>query len=585
MDLLFERLDQYGGEILSSFAERGLNTAALPALIEALGGYYTLAVRWLLPVLGAAIFLRIIHLLFQDRKSKKPWGYLYLAGGSRIPVTRWENLIGRSKYCDIVINLPTISRNHAVLTYRGGEWSILDLGSKGGLEINGVEVERQRIVCYGDTITLAGLEMTLLSAEKGSARQRRKPREAAPSHRLGNSTFYLILLFQVLGGIQLTLAREAAGLAVPIALLALILMESLHYWLAGKFSRRRSALELTAYFLCGLNLLIVASSSPQSLFKQLTAILIGAAAYLVIVALMSNLERAQAIQYTFIAAGLLLIIANLAWGKTHFGAKNWIDLGWITFQPMELVKIAFVLAGAATLDRLLTTRHMTAFIAFSGASIITLALINDFGMALIFFGTFVVIAFMHSGDMRTLFLIVSGAAFGGFAITLFKPHIAARFALWGKAWQFADSAGYQQTRTAIAAASGGLLGVGGGKGYLFHVAAADTDLVFGMLCEEWGFLLALAAVLLIVLIALYAVILTKSCDSSFYAIAAVGAAAIFLLQSILNVLGSVDLLPLTGVTIPFISHGGSSMITSWGLLALIKTAEQSTKTLKAGEYR
>ena len=586
MELFFDSWEQHLGDILSRLAGLGLNAEFLPLQLETIGNVYTLAVRWLLPVLGAAILFHCIGALLRPRKDKTPRGYLYLAGGLRLPVTRWENLIGRSKYSDIVINVPTISRSHAALTYRDGEWSIVDLGSKGGMEINGIEIDKQRIVCYGDTISLAGMEMTLLPAEAGpSGRRRALPRPARPGQANHGTALFLIILFQVLGGAQIGLAEGFASPAVPAAFLLLILLECLHYGIMGILSRKRSALELTAYFLCGLNLFITASASPHSLFKQLAAITAGMIAYPVIVAVIGNLDRARTAKYILIAAGLALIILNLALGKTFYGAKNWIDLGFITFQPMEFVKVAFVLAGTATLDRLLTTRNMTAFIAFSGASIITLALINDLGTALVFFGAFVVIAFMHSGDIRTLFLILSGAAFGGLAVLLFKPHIAARFAVWGKAWQFANSAGYQQTRTMIAAASGGLLGVGGGRGFLSNIAAADTDLVFGLLCEEWGLLLALTAVLLIVSIAIYAVSLTKNCDSSFYAIAAVGAATMFLLQTTLNVLGSVDLLPLTGVTIPFVSNGGSSMVTSWGLLALIKSAERSTGARRAGEFR
>ena len=231
--------------------------------------------------------------------------------------------------------------------------------------------------------------------------------------------------------------------------------------------------------------------------------------------------------------------------------------------------MAFVLSGTATLDRLLTTRNMAAFIGFTGACMLTLVLIRDFGSAVVFFGAFVVMAFMQSGDLRSLALVLAGALFGGFAVVAFVPYVTKRFAVWGKVWQYAGTTGYQQTRTMIAAASGGLLGVGGGSGYLVNVAAADTDLVFGVLCEEWGLLIALLAVLVIVFFAVYTVIIIKSSLSSFYAIAACGAATIFLLQTALNVLGSVDILPLTGVTIPFVSNGGTSMLTSWALLAFI----------------
>lgn len=537
---------------------------------------YTLVVRWLFPILAITIFLRCILPPLQDRKGKPVWGYLYLVNGMRIPITSWENLIGRGKYSDIVINVPFISRSHAVLTYHNDAWSIADLGSKGGVQVNGVRIEKQETVNYGDTISLAGLEMALVSAKDEPFERQHETDSSVPSGGQSGSivTLFLILIFQVLGAIQICFAQNAElNSAVPVTFLLFILAECLHYGIMRWRGRKSFTVELLCYFLCGLNLLIVASAAPNSLYKQLAAILIGMAAYTVIEITIRNLGHAQKLKYLFMAAGILLLILNLTAGETQFGAKNWINLGFITFQPMEFVKIAFVLAGTATLDRLLTTRNMTAFIGFSGACMITLVLISDFGTALIFFGAFMVIAFMHSGDIRTLFWVTSGAAFGGLAVVSFLPYIAARFDAWGKVWQFADSSGYQQTRTMIAAASGGLFGVGGGNGYLVNVAAADTDLVFGMLCEEWGLLVALTAVLIIVFFAIYAVVLTKNCRSSFYAIAACGAAAIFLLQTTLNVLGSVDILPLTGVTIPFVSNGGSSMIASWGLLALIKSAE------------
>ena len=124
-----------------------------------------------------------------------------------------------------------------------------------------------------------------------------------------------------------------------------------------------------------------------------------------------------------------------------------------------------------------------------------------------------------------------------------------------------------------AAASGGLVGVGAGKGWLEGVFAANTDLVFGMLCEEWGLIIALLSVACIVTLAVFAVRCTKAGRSTFYTIAACAATSLLVFQSILNIFGSVDLLPLTGVTLPFVSHGGSSMVSAWGLLAFLKAAD------------
>ncbi|MBQ2996818.1 MAG: FtsW/RodA/SpoVE family cell cycle protein, partial [Oscillibacter sp.] len=127
--------------------------------------------------------------------------------------------------------------------------------------------------------------------------------------------------------------------------------------------------------------------------------------------------------------------------------------------------------------------------------------------------------------------------------------------------------------TMSAAASGGLVGMGAGNGWLHRIAAADTDLVFGMLCEEWGLVIALFAVASIVTLAFFTVRILRVGRSSFYTIAACAAGSLMVFQTCLNVFGAVDLLPLTGVTFPFVSNGGSAMMSSWGLLAFLKATD------------
>ena len=116
-------------------------------------------------------------------------------------------------------------------------------------------------------------------------------------------------------------------------------------------------------------------------------------------------------------------------------------------------------------------------------------------------------------------------------------------------------------------------GVGPGEGWLHTVGAGDTDLVFGMLCEEWGLIIALLAVLSILTLAVFAVRACRAGRSSFYVIAACAATSMMVFQTCLNVFGAVDILPLTGVTFPFVSNGGTAMIASWGLLAFLKATD------------
>ncbi len=578
MSDFLERAKQLLEGLLNIVADMSSGIGSFFAHYEGITESYALVVRWVLPVLAIIIFLRCILPLLQYRRRKAVWGYLQMMDGTRIPLNHWENSIGRSKLSDVMINLPFVSRNHAVLTFRQGDWSITDLKSKNGVAVNGAKIEKAETVKHGDIISLAGvkLELVLDNKEKVGLPQPSDPANPAPSGKRINSgvTFLLILLFQILGGLQIFFSMAAVlHPAVPLTFVLFILAESFHYLILRWRSREHVELELLCYFLCGLNLLIVASAAPDSLLKQLGAILIGISAYTVLGVIIRDLGRANRLKYILVVSALVLLVLNLTMGETHFGAKRWLTLGSITFQPSEFVKIAFVMAGTATLDKLLTTRDMSAFIGFSGACIGALVLMRDFGTVVVFFGAFIVIAFMRSGDMRTIALATAGAVLGTIAAVSFMPYIASRFATWGNVWEHASTSGYQQTRTMIAAASGGLFGVGGGKGYFADIVAADTDLVFGMLSEEWGLLVALTAVVTIVFFAIYAVFLTKNCRSSFYAIAACGAASIFLIQTALNVLGSVDILPLTGITMPFVSNGGSSMVASWGLVALIKSAD------------
>ena len=269
----------------------------------------------------------------------------------------------------------------------------------------------------------------------------------------------------------------------------------------------------------------------------------------------------------------MLLAANLAFGTIGFGAKNWIEIGGITVQPSELVKVLYIYAGAASLERLFARRNLLLFIAFSAVCVMALALMGDYGTAMIFFGTFLVIAFMRSGSLATVFLAVGGAGMAGFLVFTIKPYIAQRFATWGNVWADPFGAGYQQTRTLAAAASGGLFGHGAGKGWLQSIVFSNTDMVFGIVCEELGLIIAVLAVLSILSLAFFAVRSAAHGRSTYYVIAACATASLMIIQMSLNVFGSLDILPFTGVTFPFISKGGTSLLSCWMMLAFIKATD------------
>ena len=347
------------------------------------------------------------------------------------------------------------------------------------------------------------------------------------------------------------------------------------------FKKVNFELEFIAFFLSGIGMTLTASVSKSSHIKQLAAVIIGVVVYDILLWFLQDVKRVMAVRMPlavfalcFLAGSFLLI--RFA-GSAINGAYNWLVIGGkLSVQPSEFVKIAFIFVGAASLDKLLTSKNIYLYIAFAVGCIGVLFLMRDFGTALIFFFTFLVIAFMRSGDVRSLLFICAGALLGAVLIFYFKPYVAQRFAVYRHVWENYDTTGYQQVRTLIYSVSGGLKGLGVGNGRLRYVAASTTDLVFGMVCEEFGMIVAFAIVISFAIITVYAIRTSRSAPSTFYSIAACSAAAMLLFQTCLNIFGITDILPLTGVTLPFVSQGGSSMICSWALFAFIKAADVRT---------
>ncbi|MDR0838784.1 MAG: FtsW/RodA/SpoVE family cell cycle protein [Oscillospiraceae bacterium] len=544
--------------------------------------------RFVLPLLAVTIVARAAASLLRERAEPELWGTLSFSGGLRLPLTHWENVIGRSVSSDVALKYPTLSRTHAALIRDArGLWRVHDLKSTGGVTVDGREVPPDGYPVHGGSIIGFG-GITAVFFPAGEEAQYladgvdyeltdyEEIEEVAPLRRPIRSGFTLALLteFQLLLGVAACCSRwETLSVAAPISFALLIALTWGAYALTRVMRRRGFELETLAFLLCSVGLAVTCSSAPSQAIRQMLLLAAGLALYFSLGWFLRDLGRAKKLRWPIAGAGLALLAVNIALGGTVFGAKNWLQVGGFSFQPSEFVKIALIFAGAATLDRLFARRNLIMFIGFAGACVGALALMSDFGTALVFFTAYLVIAFLRSGDFATVFLSVAGAAFGGFLAVLVKDHVAARFSNWLHAWENVSGSGYQQTRAMAAAASGGLFGVGAGAGWLHRVFAADTDLVFGMVCEELGLIAALAVVAAIVVISVFPVRSSERARSSFYVIAACAAGAIFLIQSALNILGSVDILPFTGVTLPFVSKGGSSLMACWGLLAFIKASD------------
>ena len=544
-------------------------SAALPAALWAGRVLLLLAAVWVLLRCGLS--------LFGQREEPEVWGFISLSNGARYDLTHWENMIGRMRSADVRVNFPSVSRCHAALCRNDqGQWTVYPVNHSSGVLLNGERKLESAPVKAGDCIAVGGVELYFFpSTETDEAKvARRRAREQQRRRLSPVGTLLTLNLFQVLLFLQVFFTAQPENrLSVALTFGALAALAWGLYGLYRAAQRTAYELETLVFLLISIGAAVTAAYAPASLLKLVCTVVIGMVLFLLMSGVLRSLHMSIRARWPVAVAAGVLLAFNVVLGERIFGAKNWISIGPLSFQPSELVKIAFVLVGAATLDRLFAKRNLIFTILFSAYCVGCLALMSDFGTALIFFVAFLCIAFLRTGDLPSIAMMVAAAAFGCGIILRFKPYIADRFAAWGHVWDYAQDMGYQQTRTMSAMASGGLFGVGPEAGWLKYVGAANTDLVFGVVGEEFGFLLALCCVAAMALPIVFTLRCAAVARSSFYTILSCATAAMLVCQMALNVLGAVDLLPLTGVTFPFVSMGGSSMISCWGLMAYLKAAD------------
>lgn len=530
--------------------------------------------RYACPIIAGLLLLRCALPLMTFQREPEIWGWLNMPGGEQVPITHWENVIGRSKSCDVSIQLSTVSRNHAVLTrYDDGSWTITDVRSKDGTFVNGKRVE----ICAlrdGDIITIGGVKMELQLITQKQKKLQSQLRTKGSSGLASSLNLMLLTVLQCLIVLGYLLAGDDSRY-IPVieGYGGLILCEWILLLFYACIHRSSFEVETLAFFLCTMGLAAISTVRPGEVVKQLAAMVLGVMSFLIVGWSLRDLERAKRFRYLAVAAGLGFLLITLVFGREYYGAKNWIVIGGMSLQPSELSKVCFVYAGASTMDRIMNKRNLFAFIAYSVMICGCLALMNDFGTALIFFCAFLVIAYLRSGSVGTVALAITSLGMAGMLAIRVAPHALKRFATWRHIWEDPFNTGYQQTQALMCLAAGGLFGLGPGRGWLQKIFAADSDIVFATISEEWGLLMALMIVLCIAALGFFAIRSTSVARSSFYAIGGCTAASILLIQTILNVLGTVDVLPFTGVTFPFVSNGGTSMIGAWALLAFVKAAD------------
>ena len=323
-------------------------------------------------------------------------------------------------------------------------------------------------------------------------------------------------------------------------------------------------------FLCGVGIVMLYTVSPERGLRQANFYVIGLAVMLAVSLVISRAKRLKGLTVLSMLVGIAALILPLAFGQWSGGAKNWVSIPLFgSFQPSELVKLSLVLALAYYFSAHRTVLQMMPAILFAGACLLLLMLQRDLGTALIYYMTTLTMFYVACGNVPlTMFGLAGGA---GAAILGYKmfAHVKARVAMWRNPWSDPLDKGYQIIQALLAIGSGGLFGVGLGQGTPNKIPLYYNDFIFAVICEQLGIVFGVLLLAVYVMILLRGVTVITRSRRSFDMLLGCGVLAMLAIQTVMIVGGVIKMLPLTGVTMPFISYGGSSLLSCLCMIGIL----------------
>ena len=421
------------------------------------------------------------------------------------------------------------------------------------------------------------------------------------------------LLYLVLAGAVSTMAyvsvyagrfREINRASIVYGLVFVAIFLALHLVVRIRLPQADPYILPVTALLAAVGLTEIFRIKPALALLQGQWLLVGALLFVLTVVIVRDHTRLDRYRYLIGALGLALLVATIVAGTTVNGARLWIHAFGMSIQPSEFAKLAIVIFLAGYLDDKkvllsIPTRHVLGvpvpaakyfgpLVVMWVLSLLMLVFMKDFGMSLLFMAVFV--ALLYMATTRGVYVVFGGALFAVAAAVAvwLVPHVADRFSVWLDPWAKADTTGYQLLQSLFTIADGGVLGAGFGRGFLLYtdrqpvVPDLQTDFIFAAIANEMGLLGAVAVVLCFLLFFWRGVRIATQAPDGFSKLLAAGLATAFGLQTIIILGGVTRLIPLTGITLPFVSYGGSSITANLVLVALLLMVSHRTNVVRAG---
>lgn len=402
----------------------------------------------------------------------------------------------------------------------------------------------------------------------------------------------LIFIFQVLAlTTVLFVKNDLSYTKRAIFAFALIAGLFLATKILAKVSSGDSYILLIALMLFSIGSIMIYRLEPDLAFKQAIWLYAGLITFFLTLVILKKVKGWENRGLFYFFSILVLFIATIVFGTTQGGAQNWIYIGPLSIQPGEFIKIILVFLIAyhyANIERIENFKFkglpvgpwllMGSIYIFIGMLFIQ----AELGTALIFYALLFFNQFIYEKNRRQLWINLVFASLGGLSGYILFDHIKIRVATWINPWKDIDNTGYQITQSLFAIGSGGFFGTGIGMGRPNLIPRAYTDFIFSAICEEMGILAGAGVIMLFLLLVYRGFKIALSIRNKFYSIVALGISISFAMQAFIILGGVMKIIPLTGITVPFVTYGGSSIMASFLALGVLQYTSELMEKEEAG---
>lgn len=389
----------------------------------------------------------------------------------------------------------------------------------------------------------------------------------------------LLFIFEMLALLLMFVYyRNSLDKSTIIYGLSLIFIVYISNFILLKITTGDNYIFLIVTMLASIGIIMIYRINPQQGFKQIIWITLGIVLFFATYFIVKKIKGWENWFIYYWSSSVFLFVMTLLLGSRFKGAINWISIGGISFQPTEIIKIlAIFLIGSyyTNYDQFKEKKWGNYYlIGIMYLFIFFLFLQRDLGSVLIFSSLFLALQYIYNIDRKLVLLNLAVLIFSGLLGYAIFPHVRIRFEIWIDPWQHIDTIGYQITQSLFAIAEGGFFGTGLGLGHPDFIPEVSKDFIFSAICEEMGILTGIGIIMLFLILVYRGFKISINQKNKFFRIVSLGISILFGIQSFIIFGGVIKMIPLTGITIPFVSYGGSSMLSSFIALGILQVASE-----------